>query len=256
MGLVRTPEELKKRSQHFAQGVLISDITMVFIRFRTDMKVVKHLLPPPLEPGPEPTGFVYIAAFGDPNFCRPYNEAGVFVDAQYKGEIGNYCLSMPVTVDSPLWQGRETQGYPKKIAETIAVEERGNYVTGNCIRRGKRLITITVQLEGPMEQKLPSIATYTIKAFPSVTGTGFEYPPLLIQSHNEFRWNTPEKGIGRLTFGKSAHDPLHEIPIKEVILAGYGTHIEILMQPGDIIAELDPEIYEPYYWNKHDWDLD
>ncbi|MFX1510690.1 MAG: acetoacetate decarboxylase family protein, partial [Promethearchaeota archaeon] len=136
MGLVRTPEELKQRTQHFAQGVLIGDVKMVFARFRTDPNIVNQLLPPPLEPGPKPLGFVYVAEFENPNFCQPYNEAGVFLDAQYKNAIGNYCLSMPVTVDSPLWQGRETQGYPKKIAEFIAVEERGNYVTGNCIRRG------------------------------------------------------------------------------------------------------------------------
>lgn len=256
MGLVRTPDELKRRTQHFDQGILIGDVTMVFARFRTDPNVVKRLLPPPLKPGPKPLGFVYVAEFGNPNFCPPYNEAGVFLDAQYKNESGNYCLSMPVTVDSSLWQGRETQGYPKKIAEFIAVEERGNYVTGNCIRRGQRIITITVQLEGPMKQELPRTSTYTIKAFPSVVGTGFEYPPLLIHSHNDFRWNTPEKGIGRVTFGQSTHDPIHEIPIKEVVQAGYGTHIEILMQPGNIVAELDSEIYEAYYWNKQDWDLE
>ncbi len=254
MGLVRTPEELKQQKQHFSKGSMVGDTKILFATFLTDPRIIKRVLPPPLEPGPLPTGTVYVAEFGKSNFSRPYNEAAVFISAQYQGEVGNYCISMPVTIDTAMWLGRENQSYPKKIAEFIAIEERGNYVTGNCIRRGKRLITLTVQLEGPMKQELPATASYVIKAFRSITGEGFEYPPLLIRLQNEFHWGTPEIGIGRLTFGKSPHDPLHEIPIKDVILAGYAKGIEIWTQPGQTVAELDPEIYEPYYWIKQDWD--
>ncbi len=256
MGLVRTPEELKKRKQHYAEGSMVCDTKMVFASFLTDPKVVKRVLPPPLEPTPLPTGLVYVAEFGKANFSEPYNEAAVFLSAQYKGVIGNYCISMPVNLDTPMWLGRENQGYPKKIAEFIAVEERGNYVTGTCVRRGKRIITLTLQLEGPLKQELPKTATYNIKAVPSVTGEGFEYPPVLIRLENDFRWNTPEIGKGRLTFGKSTYDPIYEIPVKEVILAGYGSHIEIWTQPGEVVAELDPLEYEAYFWNKQDWELD
>ncbi len=255
MGLVRTPSELKQWKQHFAKGAIVGDIKMLFASFLTDPKVVKRLLPPPLEPGPLPSGLVYIAEFGKSNFSRPYNEAAVFLSALFQGEVGNYCISMPVTLDTAMWLGRENQGYPKKLAEFIAIEERGNYMTGNCIRRGKRLITLTVQLEGPMKQELPSTAEFNIKAFHSVTNEGFEYKPLLIRLQNEIHWNTPEIGTGRLTFGKSPYDPIYEIPVKDVVLAGYGTGIEIRIQPGEVVAELDPIAYEPYFWNKQDWEL-
>ncbi len=254
MGLVRTSEELQQLKKHFSKGSIVGETKIAFATFLTDPNIIKRVLPPPLEPGPLPTGTVYVAEFGKSNFSRPYNEAAVFLTAQYEGEVGNYCISMPVTLDAPLWMGRENQGYPKKIAEFIAIEERGNYVTGNCIRRGKRLITLTVQLEGPIKQELPSTASYVIKAFRSITGEGFESLPLLIRIENDFRWGTPEIGIGRLTFGESAHDPLHEIPVKEVILAGYAANVEIWTQPGQIVAELDPKTYEPYYWIKQDWD--
>jgi len=254
MGLVRTPEELKQRKQHFAEGSMVGDTKILFASFLTDPKVIKRVLPPPLEPAPQPIGLVYVAEFGTSNFSRPYNEAAVFLSAQFKGEIGNYCISMPVTLDAPMWLGRENEGYPKKLAEFIAIEERGNYVTGNCIRRSKRLITLTIQLKGPLKQELPQTDTFVIKAFPNITGEGFEYPPLLIRLQNEFRWNTPEMGVGRLTFGESPHDPIHEIPIKDVILAGYGTGIEIWTPPGEVVAELDSETYEPFYWIKQDWD--
>ncbi|MFW9935401.1 MAG: acetoacetate decarboxylase family protein [Candidatus Thorarchaeota archaeon] len=256
MGLVPTSEELKQRRKHFEEGSIIGDVKMVFATFLTEPKVVKRVLPPPLESAPQPTGFVYVAEFGKTNFGLPYNEAGVFLSAQYQGKIGKYCISMPVTVDMSMCGGRETQGYPKKLAEFVAIEERGNYVTGTCIRRGKRIITLTLQLEGPYKEELPSTDVFTIKAFPNVSFEGFQYPPLLIWCPNDFHWNTPEIGTGRLTFGESPYDPIHEIPVNKILLAGYGTGIEIWMRPGEVLAELDPATYDPYYYNKQDWKLD
>jgi acetoacetate decarboxylase len=255
MGLVRTPEELKKREQHYTQGSMVGKTKFLFASFLTDPQVVKRILPPPLEPAPLPTGMVFVAEYGVANFSAPYNEAAVFLSAQYDGVIGNYCILMHVTLDTPLWLGRENQGYPKKIAEFIAIEERGNYLTGTCIRRGKRLITLTLQLEGPIKQELPTTASYNVKAIPRITGDGFEFPPRLIRLQNDFRWNTPEIGLGRVTFGKSQFDPIHEIPVKEVVLAGYDTDIEIWTQPGEVVAEVDPATYLPYFWNKQDWEL-
>jgi acetoacetate decarboxylase len=255
MGLVRTPEELKKREQHYAQGSMVGKTKFLFASFLTEPQVVKRLLPPPLEPAPLPAGMVFVAEYGITNFSAPYNEAAIFLSAQYDGVIGNYCILMPVTLDTPMWLGRENQGYPKKIAEFIAIEDRGNYITGTCIRRGKRLITLTVQLEGPIKQDLPTTASYNIKAIPSITGAHFDFPPQLTRLQNDFRWNTPEIGVGRITFGKSQFDPIHEIPVKEVVLAGYDTDIEIWTQPGEVVAELDPSTYLPYFWNKQDWEL-
>lgn len=89
MGLVPTSEELKQRRKHFEEGSIIEDVKMAFATFLTEPKVVKQVLSPPLEPTPQPTGFVYVAEFGKTNFGPPYNEAGVFLSAQYEGRIGN-----------------------------------------------------------------------------------------------------------------------------------------------------------------------
>ena len=50
MRLVRTPEELKKREEHYAQGSMVGKTKFLFASFLTDPQVVKRLLPPPLEP--------------------------------------------------------------------------------------------------------------------------------------------------------------------------------------------------------------
>lgn len=255
LGLVRSDEEFTQLRKHFAKGYLLGDVTMVMAMFRTDPEVIKRVLPPPLEPPPNPTGSVYVAEFHKTNFGPPYNEAALFLSSQFKGELGSYCLSMPVTKDNAMWGGRETYGFPKKIAETIHVRRKGNVATGTCIRRSHTIFKLTVELVGPFTEEIPTSPNYLIKAFPSVTGEGFDTPPLLIQQHNEIDWGKPEIGQGKLEFGKSNLDPLNEIPVEAVLMAGYTTNMQIWMKPGKILAQIDPKQYLPYSMIKDDWPL-
>jgi len=129
MGLVRSLDEISRREKHFSKGYVLGDGVMVMVIFRTKAEVVKRVLPPPLEPDPASTGLVYVTEFHRTNFGATYNEGALFISAQYKGEVGKYCLSMPVTNDMALIWGREVYGFPQKIAETIHVKREGNKVT-------------------------------------------------------------------------------------------------------------------------------
>ncbi|TRO54293.1 hypothetical protein E2P64_09325 [Candidatus Bathyarchaeota archaeon] len=251
--LVRSEEEFAQLREYFARGYLLDDVTMVMALFRTDPEVIKRILPPPLEPAPNPTANVYVAEFHKTNFGPPYNEAALFLSAQYKGELGNYCMSMPVTEDNAMWGGRERYGFPKKIAEIIQVKRKGNVATGTCIRRGHTIFKLTVKLAGPFTEEIPSTPNYLVKAFPSATGEGFDSPPLLIQQHNEINWGEREIGQGTLEIGESNFDPLHEIPVLEVLMAGYTTNMQIWMKPGKILTQLDKKQYLPYSAIKEDW---
>lgn len=228
---------------------------MLLAVFRTDPDVVRRVLPPPLEPAAIPTGTAYVAEFRQTNYSPAYAEAAVFLSAQYEGEVGNYCVSMPLTNDAAMFQGRERSGYPKKIAESVRLETDGDTVTGTCIRRGARLLRLSVRLEGPFGGQLPSTAVYLIKAFRSVTNRGFEYPPILIRLQPVIDWGSPHVGPGQLSFGKSEHDPIHEIPVEEVVLAGYSPHVVMTTPGGEVLTRIDPEAYKPYYWAREDWDL-
>ncbi len=255
MGLVRTREEVDRRERHFSKGSVVSDASMLMAIFRTDADVVRRVLPPPLEPAAIPTGTAYVAEVRQTNFSPPYNEAAVFLSAQYQGEVGNYCLSMPVTNDVAMFLGREVQGFPKKIAESIRLEVDGDTVAGTCTRRGLEILRLSVHLEGPFEGQLPSTATYLIKAFRSVTRQGFEYAPLLTRLRPEIDWGTLQAGSGQLSFGESEHDPIHEIPIEEIVFAGYSVHVEVRTPAGEVLTKVDPETYMPYHWSREDWDL-
>jgi len=257
MGLVRSSDEISLREKHFSKGFVLGDAVMVMAMFRTRAEVVKRVLPPPLEPDPASIGSAYVAEFHRTNFGVTYNEAALFISAQYKGELGNYCLSMPVTNDMALIGGREVYGFPKKIAETIRVKREGSKVTGVCIRKGIPIIKIKVNLTGPGEpEAFPPIGpNYLFKYFEDPRLGTFDYNPRLVRQYNEIDWGKVELGEGEIALGKSRYDPIYEIPVEEVLIAGYTKGMEIRMQPGEVVAEVDPMKFRPYSFIKYDWEL-
>jgi acetoacetate decarboxylase len=257
MGLVRSLDEVSAYVEHYSKGFVLGDAVMVMAMFRTKADVVKKVLPPPLEPDPASMGSAYVAEFHRTNFGVTYNEAALFISAQYRGEVGSYCLSMPVTNDMALIGGREVYGFPKKIAETINVKREGNKVTGVCVRKGVPIITIKVNLKGPAEPgAIPPIGpNYLFKHFQNPRLDSFDYNPRLVKQRNQIDWGKVELGEGELTLAKSKHDPVSEIPVEEVVMAGYTEGMEIRMQPGEVVAEVDPIEFSPYSFIKEDWPL-
>ena len=257
MELVRSSDEISRYERLLSKGFVLGDAVMLMAMFRTKAEIVKKVLPPPLELDPASMGLAYVAEFHRTDFGVPYNEAALFVSAQYKGEVGNYCLSMPVTYDMALISGREIGGFPKKIAESIHVRREGNKVTGVCIRKGIPIITIKVNLTGPAEPEAipPAAPNYLFKHFQDPRLDRFDYNPRLVKQHNQIDWGKVELGEGELTLAKSKYDPIYEIPVEEVLMAGYTKGMEIRMQPGEVIAEVEPIKFRPYSFINVDWPL-
>ncbi len=120
---------------------------------------------------------------------------------------------------------------------------------------GVDILRLSVHLKGPFGGQLPSTATYLVKAFRSATRQGFEYAPLLNRLRPDIDWGTLQAGSGELSFGKSEHDPIHEIPIEEIVFGGYPAHVEMRTPAGEVLTKINPEAYMPYHWSREDWDL-
>jgi len=248
MRLVRSADQISAWKKHFANGVVFEDALMVMVVFRTKAEVIKRVLPPPLEPDPMSIGSAYVAEYHKTNIGVAFNEAGLSISAQYNGEPGNYFLSMPVTNDMALVGGREIYGFPKKIAETIRTKREGNKATGVCIRKRIPIIRIEVNLKGPAEpEAFPLIRPNYLYKYPGV--------PRLVKQPNEIDWGKVELGEGDLALGKSKYDPLHEIPIEEVLLAYYIKGMKVRMRPSEVVAKVDPIDFLPYSFIRTDWPL-
>ncbi|MFX0108984.1 MAG: acetoacetate decarboxylase family protein [Candidatus Hodarchaeota archaeon] len=253
MKLTRTKEEVEERTRRYAGGYKLSNASMIIAMFTTTEDAIREIVPPPLEPGPILMASAYVAEFRESNFCPPYNEAAVFLPVQYKGEAGSYCVSMPVDNDLAMIGGREIYGYPKKIAESISVERTGDTAKGICIRRGIPIIEIEVTLTDVMEERSPQGPHFLVKSILDERGLGVGMKPLLVRQQNRTELQKLEIGEGTVTFHESQYDPLHQIPIVDVMMVSYTEGATITMPFGEIVAELDSDDYGLYHFIKYDW---
>ncbi|MHA1963227.1 MAG: acetoacetate decarboxylase family protein [Candidatus Thorarchaeota archaeon] len=254
MGLKRSNDEYSKRVKQYEKGYELAETKIVTVMFITTRDAVERVLPPPLEPGDTLGASAYVAEFNRPNFCPPYNEAAVFVPCKYEGEAGSYCLAMPVDNDIAMIGGREIYGYPKKIADSISVTRKDNDVHGVCIRRGIPIVEIKGTLTAVLEETVETGPHFLVKSILDEKGVGARANPILMRQKNVVELGKIEIGEGSLTFGESKYDPLHEIPVEEVMMVSYSENATITMPPGNAIKEIDAEEYTPYQIIKYDWD--
>ena len=242
---------------------------MLSALFRTDPDVVQTILPKPLVAADEPLGWVFVARYPETNFGLSYSEGALFVRAVYKGEPGWYCLALPVDNDMAMVAGRETVGFPKKMAERITLERTDNHVMGSVIRRGVELVRIEAELTGPVSASsldaigpevddleghpCRKLVAFSFKSSFSPSG-GFEYLPklvrnvLLMRPRDEIR-----SGTGKLEMVSSPTDPLGDIPVWDLLDVSYGTFDNDQL-PGRVVARVkNPLRFFRYAAFKQDW---
>lgn len=259
MGFVKSSEEIA-RSQLLPGELYGAEALTVF--FVTKPEVIKKLLPPPLKPAAMPLAYAFLANYPRTNFGVTYLESALFLAADFNGEMGLYCLSMPVTNDIALILGREIFGYPKKLGD-IHLKRQGNEVEGRMERHGVRLVDVRVKLTGRfndeaalamMKDRLlsnPNTVVFNFKYFQAPTGKGFDYNPRLVRNVLKTSRDSLEFGEAEFTLGFSDHDPWSEIEVVKVLGATYSVG-NLTMLPGTVVAEIDEAVFEPYSFSKID----
>lgn len=262
MGFLKTFEEIVKNYRETAD---FYDAEMLIVLWETKADIVKRLLPPPLKPARKPLATAFVANYPRTNFGVSYLESALFLRADFNGEEGNYCLSMPVTDDMAMAAGREIFGYPKKIG-SIQFHRRGEDVEGLAERHGVRFFEVRAELTGKFNvedaQNIfseifkidanPAVIAYNFKHFPAPEGNGFDYHPRLIREEVEFRPNSIEVGEAEIVLRSSDYDPWAEVEIVRVLGAIY-TVGNSSMRKGRVVAEVNPMAFAPYAFLK--WDL-
>ena len=250
MGFVKTKEEL---DSYYRLGMRrFMDARMLGVMFNTRPEVTARLLPPPLTQADMPGGLIFIAEYPKTNLGPGYREAALFVRCKYQGEAGSYCLSMPVTNEARMHNGRDVFGFPKKMAK-IHLERNGPIVHGWVERDGVRFVEIRVQLAGSLPELPPMGPTFLFKAMPRIDlKPGFDGPVFLASQRTDLEMKSCELGTADLTLRKSEHDPWAEIenpqPVAAFFLVSDNT-----MNPGRVLAEVDPQAYLPHYFKMTDF---
>jgi acetoacetate decarboxylase len=236
---------------------------MLVAIFKTDPDIVREILPKPLKTSSDAYGMAFVARYPETNFGCVYNEGALFLNCEFKGERGAYCLSMPVDDDIAMAGGREYYGYPKKMAENISLERNGDYVVGSVIRKGTEIIRIECQLDQdapddvfenlayPTEDwdgiKCQKFISFPFKYFPSPSGNSFDYFPRLIREPVLFRpLGKLRAGTGQICLGCTAYEPLGVIPVNSISNIAYGVFHNTML-PGRVVGR----VWNPLRFSKH-----
>jgi acetoacetate decarboxylase len=221
--------------------------------FETKPEIVARLLPPPLKPTDSPSGLVFIAEYPTTNYGPGYRESALFLKCEYEGEVGTYCLSMPIDSEEVrCTNGRDIFGFPKKLAK-IHLERRENTVHGWVERGGVRFFELKVDLMAAIDELPPSGPNFLFKASPAIDlKPGFDGPVLLCKQSTEIKLKTLEVGPPEITFRPSARDPWSEIEVVTPV-AGFFMVSDNTMRPGAVIGPVDGDAYLPHYFKMIDF---
>ncbi|NVM38528.1 MAG: acetoacetate decarboxylase family protein [Candidatus Lokiarchaeota archaeon] len=261
MGFVKTPkelEELRRSSFDFY------DAEFLAVFWETKPEIVKHLLPPPLKPVKHPVVQAIIANYPKTNFGVIYKEAALFLFGEYDGVIGIYCLAMPVDNDMALIGGREVFGYPKKMSN-IHFKRENKEFEGWVERHGIQFFELKAKLNNKpnakdamkilldlgLDPNKPGSITYNYKYFMSPLFKGFDYNPRLVREEITMQTSEFIMGEAEVKLTESEYDPWSEVEVDRVLGSIY-VKCNSQMQPGEIVAEIEQDKFEPYSFMKLD----
>jgi acetoacetate decarboxylase len=216
--------------------------------WETDPELVAAVLPPPLEPGPEPLVRLTITTVemaGLPAFG-----AGWFgVQARHGDRIGEYPLFMPMSTEQATVGGRDTYGEPKKIAE-VWTRRDGDQVDAGIARMGFTVCEVrgrVVESRDPYEKEKTD---FWFKLSPSAEAPGeLDQDPLLVYGEKVERARVHEGIDGEVLLKDAPLDPIADLVIRRMVDLNWTERTSA--QVGKVIgtvprANLAPFIHQRY----------
>jgi acetoacetate decarboxylase len=240
--LVKSADEIAAIQSLYSRAHFLG-VRQLTVHFETTPEAVRELLPPPLEPTPEPLGVAWIGEIGNSNCMGGFLGAGVYLRARYGDTIGHYCVTMPRSTTESLIAGHEIFGEPTKLAKVV-FEEQDEHVWGSSERHEVRYLSIRGRCETLEAPSRAEFSSFFFKFVLRTDGAGFDCPPRLIHATTSINVTSARRGRGELVFRDSPHDPLADIPVVQVMDAVYSEGQ--MYTTGRAIADVDPGLFLPY----------
>lgn len=248
MGFVKTAEEIRKIQSIYARTQFLNTRNLT-VTFETTPESVRNLLPPPLEATPEPLGTAWVGDIGNSNCVGPFMSVALYIRARYQDIIGNYCIASAMSTPEATMFARDLWGEPAKLAK-LMFESQDEFVWGSAERYQVRYVSLRGRLTGASATGRRENNIFHFKHAPRADGTGFDGPPQLVLVTADTTVETAKRGRGELVFRDSAHDPVSEIPVKQVIDAVYTKgHTYVSART---LCEVDPDEFMAYSFSKTD----
>ena len=250
MGFVKTEAEIARIEAALSRP-RFGGAQMLAVEFLVDPDFIATVLPPPLQPVAEPRMRAMVGRFAS-NCVGDFEGGCVYVLCSHDGLEGEYNIAQYMDGYPATFFGREVFGEPKKIA-AATLRAQGDRMHGTIVRHGRALITLEAELtqdHGPFEATRES---YNIKSRPAADGHGLEEDAILTRAHYEIAGRVFREGTGDVAFAGTVHDPLDEIPVREVLRATYfegdlAAEVEVAARiPADVF-----DVFAPFHHGRND----
>ncbi len=232
------------------EGPALPSLEAVYL---TDPDVLASVLPPPLEPPPEPRVHARVTEIDlDIGGGHRYRErVGYFaVDAVHEGALGEYPLLIPIDLEGALAISRERYGEPKKLAE-LTLSRQGEHVEAAITRQGVTFLEMAGEVTGPLPVPEPYKATqFWFKFLPAVDGRGFDAGPYLVRVDQVRKPEVLEGVEGKLVLRDLDTAPVVDLPIVEQPSLVW-TVRRSTVSPR-IVGEVEPKAFEPFAAARYD----
>jgi len=217
--------------------------------WETDPEAIAAVLPPPLEPGPEPIVRLTITTVEMPGL--PAFGAGWFgVQARHGDRVGEYPLFMPMTTEQSVLGGRDTYGEPKKIGQVWA-ERDGGAVEAGIARMGFTICEIRGRISETREPYEKEKVDFWFKVSPSAERPGeLDQDPLLVYGEKTEKARLYEGIDGDVVLKDSPLDPVADLAIVRLVDLNWTERAST--QIGRIIGSVPRENLVPFMHQRYD----
>lgn len=217
--------------------------------YETEPDIVAAVLPPPLEPGPEPLVRITITRVEMPGL--PVFGAGwIGVQARHGDRLGEYPIFMPMTTEQSLIGGREVNGEPKKLAEVDVVRD-GDAVSARIARMGFTVCEVTGRVSGPRDNYELEKTDFWFKLSPSCEEAGvLDQDPLLVYGEKTERTRVHEAIEGEVLLKEAPLDPVADLVVRRIVDINWTERAST--QVGRVIGPVPRANLEPFMHQRYD----
>ncbi len=217
--------------------------------YLTDPEIIAAILPPPLEPGPQPLVRITITRVEMPGLPA-FGAGWIGVEARHGDRIGEYPIFMPMTSEQATIGGRETNGEPKKLAE-VEVERDGRRVEARISRMGFVICEVIGNVTESRENYEKEKVDFWFKVSPSAEEAGaLDQDPILVYGEKTERTRVHEGIEGELILKEAPLDPVADLVIRRVVDLNWTERAST--QVGRIIGPVSRQEFVPYLHQRYD----
>jgi len=248
MNLVKSSDEIAAIQSLYARAHFLG-VRQLAVHFETTAEAIRELLPPPLEPAPNPLGVVWFGEIGNSNCMGGFSGGGVYLRARYQDITGHYCIAAPRSTADAMAVGRDLFGEPTKLAKVV-FDTTDEHVWGHAERHNVRYLSARGRYDEDAPAGRSEFSSFQFKFLPRSDGAGFDCPPRLVHVTSTLNATISKRGRGELVFRESAHDPLADIPVHQVVEAVYSEGQ--MYSSARVLCEVDAEAFLPYSFTRND----